>query len=92
MTSLLGSVGQRCPPVSGEGYGQGGMLMRDSLYCHYCPAITTSTSRIHPFPHTCHTSWQTRHPHCGGGPHNYYQHRRATVDRNRGQYEEKWTE
>ncbi|GFO25210.1 hypothetical protein PoB_005171500 [Plakobranchus ocellatus] len=47
MTSRLGSVGQRCPPVSGEGSGQGGMLMSDSYYCR---AITTSTSRIIPSP------------------------------------------
>ncbi|GFO10264.1 hypothetical protein PoB_003676900 [Plakobranchus ocellatus] len=53
MTSRLGSVGQRCPPVSGEGSGQGGMLMSDS---HYCRAVTTSTSRIHPSPHTGRTS------------------------------------
>ncbi|GFN82300.1 hypothetical protein PoB_000880600 [Plakobranchus ocellatus] len=64
MTSRLGSVGQRCPPVSGEGSGQGGMLMSDS---HYCRAVTTSTSRIHPSPHTGHTSRQTRRPHCGMG-------------------------
>ncbi|GFN74896.1 hypothetical protein PoB_000140200 [Plakobranchus ocellatus] len=62
MTSRLGSVGQRCPPVSGEGSGQRGMLMSDS---HYCRAVTTSTSRIHPFPHTGRTSRQTRRPHCG---------------------------
>ncbi|GFN97256.1 hypothetical protein PoB_002376200 [Plakobranchus ocellatus] len=49
MTSQLGSVGQRCPAVSGEGNGQGGMLMSDS---HYCRAVTTSTSKILPFPHT----------------------------------------
>ncbi|GFO34110.1 hypothetical protein PoB_006061500 [Plakobranchus ocellatus] len=47
MTSRLGSVGQRCSPVSGEGSGQGGMLISDS---HYCRAVTTSTSRIHPSP------------------------------------------
>ncbi|GFN92612.1 hypothetical protein PoB_001911800 [Plakobranchus ocellatus] len=51
MTSRLGSVGQRCPPVSGEGSGQGGMLMSDS---HYCRAVTTSTSRIHPIRITSH--------------------------------------
>ncbi|GFO04560.1 hypothetical protein PoB_003106500 [Plakobranchus ocellatus] len=62
MTSQLGSVGQRCPPVSGERSGHGGMLMSDS---HYCRAVTTSTSRIHPSPHTGRTSWQTRRPHCG---------------------------
>ncbi|GFO07268.1 hypothetical protein PoB_003377300 [Plakobranchus ocellatus] len=45
MTSLLGSVGQRCPLFSGEGNGQGGMLMSD---LHYCRAFITSTSRIHP--------------------------------------------
>ncbi|GFO00789.1 hypothetical protein PoB_002729400 [Plakobranchus ocellatus] len=61
MTSRLGSVGQRCPPVSGEGSGQGGMLMSDS---HYCRAVTTSTSGIHPSPHTGRTSRQTRRPHC----------------------------
>ncbi|GFO14858.1 hypothetical protein PoB_004136300 [Plakobranchus ocellatus] len=76
LTSQLGSVSQRCPPVSGEGSGQGGMLMSDS---HYCRAITTSTSRIHPSPHTGRTSRQTRRPHCGGGPLNYSQHRRATT-------------
>ncbi|GFN87447.1 hypothetical protein PoB_001395300 [Plakobranchus ocellatus] len=75
MTSRLGSMGQRCPPVLGEGSGQGGMLMSDS---HYCRAVTTSTSRIHPSPHTGRTSRQTRRPHCGGGPLNYSQHRRAT--------------
>ncbi|GFO33787.1 hypothetical protein PoB_006029200 [Plakobranchus ocellatus] len=75
MTRRLGSVGQRCPPVSGEGSGQGGMLMSDS---HYCRAVTTSTSRIHPSPHTGRTSRQTRRPHCGGGPLNNSQHRRAT--------------
>ncbi|GFN94350.1 hypothetical protein PoB_002085600 [Plakobranchus ocellatus] len=48
MTSRLGSVGQRCPLVSGEGSGQSGMLMSDR---HYCRAITTSTFRIHPSPH-----------------------------------------
>ncbi|GFO26994.1 hypothetical protein PoB_005349900 [Plakobranchus ocellatus] len=47
MTSRLGSVGQRCPTVSGERSGQGGILMSDS---HYCRAVTTSTSRIHPSP------------------------------------------
>ncbi|GFN98584.1 hypothetical protein PoB_002509000 [Plakobranchus ocellatus] len=62
MTSRLGSVGQRCPPVSGEGSGQGGMLMGDS---HYCRAVTTSSSRIYPSPHTGCTSRQTRRPHCG---------------------------
>ncbi|GFO23776.1 hypothetical protein PoB_005028100 [Plakobranchus ocellatus] len=46
MTSQLGSVGQRCPAVSGEGNGQGGMLMSDS---HYCRAVTTSTSKL-PLP------------------------------------------
>ncbi|GFN91178.1 hypothetical protein PoB_001768400 [Plakobranchus ocellatus] len=51
------------------------MLMSDS---HYCRAVTTSTSRIHPSPHTGRTSRQTRRPHCGGGPLNYSQHRRAT--------------
>ncbi|GFO05667.1 hypothetical protein PoB_003217200 [Plakobranchus ocellatus] len=81
MTSRLSRVGQRCPPVSGEGSGQGGMLMSDN---HYCRAITTSTSRIHPFPHTSHTSRQTRHPHSGGGPLNYSQQQRPTVDRRRG--------
>ncbi|GFO32995.1 hypothetical protein PoB_005950000 [Plakobranchus ocellatus] len=81
MTSCLGSMGHRCPTVSGEGSGQGGMLMSDS---HYCLAITTSTSRIHPFPHTGRTSRQTRRPHCGGGPLKYSQHQRATVDRSRG--------
>ncbi|GFO04564.1 hypothetical protein PoB_003106900 [Plakobranchus ocellatus] len=81
MTSRLGSVRQRCPPVSGEGSGQGGTLMSDS---HYCGAVTTSTSRIHPWIHTGRTSRQTRHPHCGGGPLNYSQHWRATVDRSRG--------
>ncbi|GFO23033.1 hypothetical protein PoB_004953800 [Plakobranchus ocellatus] len=80
MTSRLGSVDQRCPPVSGEGSGQGGMLKSDS---HYCRAVTTSTSRIHPSPHTGRTSRQTRRPHCGGGPLNYSQHRRATVDSSR---------
>ncbi|GFO40681.1 hypothetical protein PoB_006718600 [Plakobranchus ocellatus] len=45
---------------------------------HYCRAVTISTSRIHPSPHT-RTSRQTRRPHCGGGPLNYSQHRRATV-------------
>ncbi|GFN87514.1 hypothetical protein PoB_001402000 [Plakobranchus ocellatus] len=60
MTSRLGSVGQRCPPVSGEGSGQGVMLMSDS---HYCRAVTTSTSRIHPSPHSGRTSRQTRRPH-----------------------------
>ncbi|GFO26431.1 hypothetical protein PoB_005293600 [Plakobranchus ocellatus] len=78
MTSRLCSVGQRCPPVSGEGSGQGGMLMSDS---HYCRAVTTSTSRIHPSPHTGRTSRQTRRPHGGGGPLNYSQHRRATVEK-----------
>ncbi|GFN94474.1 hypothetical protein PoB_002098000 [Plakobranchus ocellatus] len=38
------------------------MLMSDS---HYCRAVTTSTSRIHPSPHTGRTSRQTRRPHCG---------------------------
>ncbi|GFO46830.1 hypothetical protein PoB_007333500 [Plakobranchus ocellatus] len=37
MTSRLGSVGQHCPPISGKGSGQGGMLMSDS---HYCRAVT----------------------------------------------------
>ncbi|GFO08869.1 hypothetical protein PoB_003537400 [Plakobranchus ocellatus] len=59
MTSRLGSVGQRCPPVSGEGSGQGGMLISDS---HYCRAVTTSTSRIHPSPHTGRTSRQNKAP------------------------------
>ncbi|GFO24191.1 hypothetical protein PoB_005069600 [Plakobranchus ocellatus] len=31
---------------------------------HYCRAVTTSTSRIHPSPHTGRTSRQTRRPHC----------------------------
>ncbi|GFO04506.1 hypothetical protein PoB_003101100 [Plakobranchus ocellatus] len=47
MTSRLGSMGQRCPPVSGEGSGQGGMLMSDS---HYCRTVTTSTSQDPPLP------------------------------------------
>ncbi|GFO46966.1 hypothetical protein PoB_007347100 [Plakobranchus ocellatus] len=81
MTSRLGSVGQRCPPVSGEGSGKGGMLVSDS---HYCRAVTTSTSRIHASPHTGRTSQQTRLPHCGGGPLNYSQHWRASVGKNRG--------
>ncbi|GFO39302.1 hypothetical protein PoB_006580700 [Plakobranchus ocellatus] len=34
MTSRLGSVGQSCSPVSGEGSGQGGMLMSDSHRHH----------------------------------------------------------
>ncbi|GFO13702.1 hypothetical protein PoB_004020700 [Plakobranchus ocellatus] len=38
------------------------MLMSDS---HYCRAVTTSTSRIHPYPQTGRTSRQTRRPHCG---------------------------
>ncbi|GFN88492.1 hypothetical protein PoB_001499800 [Plakobranchus ocellatus] len=46
MTSQLGSLVQRCPPVSEEGNGRG-TLMSDS---HYCQAFTTSTPRIHPFP------------------------------------------
>ncbi|GFO13718.1 hypothetical protein PoB_004022300 [Plakobranchus ocellatus] len=86
LNSPLGTVGQRCPPASGEGSGQGGMLMSDS---HYCGAVTTSTSRIHPSPHMGHTSRQTRLPHCGGGPLNYSQHWRATVDRSSGQQKEK---
>ncbi|GFN81142.1 hypothetical protein PoB_000764800 [Plakobranchus ocellatus] len=81
MNSRFGSVGQRCPPVSGEGSGQGSMLMSDS---HYCRAVTTSTSRFHPSPHTGRTSLQTRRPHCGGGPLYHSQHRRATVDRSSG--------
>ncbi|GFN93815.1 hypothetical protein PoB_002032100 [Plakobranchus ocellatus] len=36
------------------------MLMSDS---HYCRAVTTSTSRTHPSPHTGRTSRQTRCPH-----------------------------
>ncbi|GFO36063.1 hypothetical protein PoB_006256800 [Plakobranchus ocellatus] len=44
-------------PVSGEGSGQGGMSMSDS---HYCRAVITSTSRIHPFSHTGRTSRPTR--------------------------------
>ncbi|GFN81870.1 hypothetical protein PoB_000837600 [Plakobranchus ocellatus] len=80
MTSRLGSVGQRCPPVSGEGNGQGGTLS-DS---HYCRAVTTSTSTIHPFPHTGRTSRQTRRLHCRDGPLNYFQHRRIEAgDRKR---------
>ncbi|GFN87471.1 hypothetical protein PoB_001397700 [Plakobranchus ocellatus] len=68
------SVGQCCPSVSGEGNGQRGMLVSDS---HYCRAITTATPRIHPSPHTDRTSRQTRRPHCGGGPLNYFQHCRV---------------
>ncbi|GFO29438.1 hypothetical protein PoB_005594300 [Plakobranchus ocellatus] len=80
MTSRLDSVGQRCPSVSGQESGQGGMFMSAS---HYCRAVTTSTSRIHPFPHRGCNSRQTRRPHYTGGPLNYFQHRRATVDRSR---------
>ncbi|GFO26997.1 hypothetical protein PoB_005350200 [Plakobranchus ocellatus] len=61
LTSRLGSVGRRCPPVSGEGNGQRGMLVSDSRYCR---AVTTSTCRIHNSPHTGRTSRQTRRPHC----------------------------
>ncbi|GFO31433.1 hypothetical protein PoB_005793800 [Plakobranchus ocellatus] len=86
MTSRLVSVGQRCSPISGEGNDQGVMLVGDN---HYCRAVITSTSRIHPFPHTGRTSRQTRRPHCGGGPLNYSQHRRATVERRSGQQEDK---
>ncbi|GFO32067.1 hypothetical protein PoB_005857200 [Plakobranchus ocellatus] len=57
-------VGRRCPPVSGEGNRQRGMLMSVS---HYCRAVTTSTPKIHPSPHTGRTSRQTRRPHCGVG-------------------------
>ncbi|GFO29679.1 hypothetical protein PoB_005618400 [Plakobranchus ocellatus] len=56
MTSRLGSVGQHWPNVSGEGSGRGGMLMSDS---HYCRAVITSTSRIHPSPHTDST-WEEK--------------------------------
>ncbi|GFO00802.1 hypothetical protein PoB_002730700 [Plakobranchus ocellatus] len=71
MTSRLGGLSQHCPPVSGEGTCQRGMMVSDS---HYCRAVTTSISRIHPSPHTGRTSRQTRCPHCGGGPLNYSQH------------------
>ncbi|GFO10691.1 hypothetical protein PoB_003719600 [Plakobranchus ocellatus] len=47
MTSRLGSVGQRRPPISGEGCGRRGMMMSDR---HYCRAVTTSISRIQPSP------------------------------------------
>ncbi|GFO40679.1 hypothetical protein PoB_006718400 [Plakobranchus ocellatus] len=67
LTSRLGSVGQRCPTVSAEGNGQGGMLMSDS---HYCLAVTTSIPNIHPFPHMGRTSRQTRRLHCWDGPLN----------------------
>ncbi|GFO02028.1 hypothetical protein PoB_002853300 [Plakobranchus ocellatus] len=77
MTSRLGSVGQRCHPISGEGNGQGCMFMRDS---HYCRTVTTSTSRIYPSPHAGRISRQPRRPHCGGASLNYFQHLRATVD------------
>ncbi|GFN96234.1 hypothetical protein PoB_002274000 [Plakobranchus ocellatus] len=40
LTSQLGSVGQHCSPVLGEGNGQRGTLMSDS---HNCWALTTST-------------------------------------------------
>ncbi|GFN93822.1 hypothetical protein PoB_002032800 [Plakobranchus ocellatus] len=86
MTSRLGSVGQRSLPVSEEGSDQRGMLMSDR---HYCRAVTTSISRIHPSLHTGRTSRQKRRPHCGGGLLNYSQHRRATVDRSSGQQKEK---
>ncbi|GFN81951.1 hypothetical protein PoB_000845700 [Plakobranchus ocellatus] len=56
MISRLGSMGQRCPSVSGEE----SMLMSDS---HYCQAVTTLTSRIHSSLHMSRTSWQTRCPH-----------------------------
>ncbi|GFN90638.1 hypothetical protein PoB_001714400 [Plakobranchus ocellatus] len=82
LTSRLGSVGGRCPPISGEGNGQGDMLMSDS---HYCRTVTISISRIHTSPHTGRTSRQTRRPHCEGGHLNYSQNRKATVDRNRRQ-------
>ncbi|GFN87450.1 hypothetical protein PoB_001395600 [Plakobranchus ocellatus] len=56
MTSQLGSVGQwlsliNMPPwpLPSPESGQGGMLMSDS---HFCRAVTTSTSRIHPSTHT----------------------------------------
>ncbi|GFO07597.1 hypothetical protein PoB_003410200 [Plakobranchus ocellatus] len=82
LTSRLGRVGQHCPSVSGEGSGPGGMSVSDS---HYCRAVTTSTSRIHPSTYTGRTSRQTSRPRCGGGPLNYFQHWRAMMDRNRRQ-------
>ncbi|GFN94994.1 hypothetical protein PoB_002150000 [Plakobranchus ocellatus] len=33
LTSRLGSIGQRCPPILKEEKGQGGLLMSDSYYC-----------------------------------------------------------
>ncbi|GFO41826.1 hypothetical protein PoB_006833100 [Plakobranchus ocellatus] len=37
MSSRLGSIGQHCPPLSGEENGQGGMLVNDSHYCRAVP-------------------------------------------------------
>ncbi|GFN86904.1 hypothetical protein PoB_001341000 [Plakobranchus ocellatus] len=37
LNSRLGSMGQHCHPISGEGSVQGGMLKSDS---HYCRAVT----------------------------------------------------
>ncbi|GFO01353.1 hypothetical protein PoB_002785800 [Plakobranchus ocellatus] len=62
MCSRFGRVGRRCPPILGEGNGQGGMLMSGG---HYCRAFTTSTTRIRPSPHTGRTSRKTRRPHNG---------------------------
>ncbi|GFN93764.1 hypothetical protein PoB_002027000 [Plakobranchus ocellatus] len=47
LTIRLGSMGQRCPPVSREGDGQRGMLVSDS---HYCRAVITSNLRFHLSP------------------------------------------
>ncbi|GFO00713.1 hypothetical protein PoB_002721800 [Plakobranchus ocellatus] len=58
LTSRLGSVGQHCPPVLGEGNGQRGTLMSDS---HCCRAVTTSTSRIHIFIQVTPHSKQSAH-------------------------------
>ncbi|GFO18509.1 hypothetical protein PoB_004501400 [Plakobranchus ocellatus] len=62
------------------------MLMSDS---HRCWAVTTTTSRIQPFPHTGRTSRQTRRPHYRGRSLNYFQHAKAAVERSREHQDEK---
>ncbi|GFO46800.1 hypothetical protein PoB_007330500 [Plakobranchus ocellatus] len=46
LTSRLGSVDRRCPPVSGEGNGQRSIMVSD---CHYCRAVNLQDPPLFPY-------------------------------------------